>query len=412
MKIALISAEYPPETDFGGLGSYVYKLAHALSVLGHRVTVVSSTSHGKTIGPHADGPVTVYRVPRPRYDLAGLGRSVNNIFYSIRVNRLLGRLIHEQGIEVIQFPDYRGEGLAYSFLGRTPYVVRFSMPRWLVDELNCGPACRNGPRMRINRAIDWWVENTPVRRCRAFIFPSRDIMNLMGRRVGVHGLCRVIYPGVNADQFKPGADLELRREYGVEGSSTVLYVGRLEFRKGVHILAEAAVGVVRRFPNTRFVFAGADSESAPGGGSMQAYMEQIADRNGIRESFRFIGNIKHHDVARIYGLGDVLVVPSLYENLANVLLEGMAAGLPIVTTSGGGSPEVVIHGTNGLVVPPGDPQSLADALSDLLADPRLRERYGHANRKKALEELSLERMARESVEVYAELLGGTHVQRV
>ncbi len=404
MRIGLVSAEYPPETDFGGLGSYIYKLAHALSALGHRVTVVSSTSQGKTIGPHADGPVTVYRVPRPRYDLAGLGRSVNNILYSIRVNRFLGRLIREQEIEVIQFPEYRGEGLVYSFLGRTPYVVRFSMPRWLVDELNRRPVRWDGPRTRINRAIDRWAENTPVRRGRAFIFPSRDLMNLMERRVGLQGYRRVIYPGVDADRFKPAVDPGFRQEHGLSGAPVVLYVGRLEFRKGVHILAESAVRIVGRFPNARFVFAGADSESAPGGGSMRKYMEQLASRNGIQAAFHFIGNVKHHEVARIYGLGDVLVVPSLYENLANVLLEGMAAGLPIVTTTGGGSPEVVIHGTDGLVVPPGDSQALASAVADLLADPSMRERFGRNNRKKALEELSLERMARETIEVYAKLL--------
>ena len=137
---------------------------------------------------------------------------------------------------------------------------------------------------------------------------------------------------------------------------------------------------------------------------MQEYMERVASGNGIRDAFRFIGGVKHQDVARIYGLGDILVVPSLYENLANVLLEGMAAGLPIVTTSGGGSPEVVIHGTNGFVVAPGDPQALADAVSDLLADPWTRERFGQSNRKKALEELSLDRMARETIDVYREMI--------
>ena len=408
MKIGLVSAEYPPETDFGGLGSYTYKLAHALSALGHHVTVISSTQKDGLAAARKDGPVTVYRVSRPRYDLIGLGRSINNVIYSFRVFRLLRRLIRHHGIEVIQFPEYRGEGLIHSLVGRTPFVVRFSMPRWLVDELNCGPARSDGPRSRINRAIDRWMENTPVHRGRAFIFPSRDIKNLMDRRVGLHGLCRVIYPGVDSERFKPGPDPGLRREHGVEGAPVVLYVGRLEFRKGVHVLAEAAGRIVGRFPNVRFIFAGADSESAPGGGSMQKYMEQIGVRDGIRDAFRFIGGVKHQDVARIYGLGDILAVPSLYENLANVLLEGMAAGLPIVTTTGGGSPEVVIHGTNGLVVPPGDSQALADAVSDLLADSKMREDYGRTNRKKALEELSLERMARETVEVYTELLGGSH----
>jgi len=409
MRIGLVSAEYPPETDFGGLGSYTYKLAHALSALGHSVTVVSSTAKGKIIGPFNDGPVTVYRVPMPRRYLAGLGRSINNVEYSFRVYRLLKLLSRGQKIDVIQFPEYRGEGLIHCLLGRTPYVIRISTPRWLVDELNQRPAhLHPGPRTRINRAIDLWVENMPVRRGRAVIFPSKDIMNLMKRRVGLRGLCRVIYPGVDSDRFKPGPDPDLRLKSGVGGKPVVLYVGRLEFRKGVHILAQAAVEIVRRIPDVRFVFAGADSQSAPGGGSMREYMEKVADRDGIREAFRFIGAVKHQDVARIYGLGDVLVVPSLYENLANVLLEGMAAGLPIVTTNGGGSPEVVIHGTNGLVVPPRDPNALAEAVSNILSDSKTREQFALNNRKKALEDLSLERMARQSVEVYDTLLKESH----
>jgi glycosyltransferase involved in cell wall biosynthesis len=87
------------------------------------------------------------------------------------------------------------------------------------------------------------------------------------------------------------------------------------------------------------------------------------------------------------------------------LISGASSGLltrwgPL----GGGSPEVVIHGTNGLVVPPGDSKALAAAVSELFADPSMRERFGRNNRKKALQELSLERMARESVEVYTKLL--------
>jgi glycosyltransferase involved in cell wall biosynthesis len=405
MNIVLVSAEYPPETDYGGMGSYNYKLAHALSGLGHSVAVVSSSSRVEETSVEADGPVSVYRIARPRGRFWGLGASVNNLTYSARVERLLRRLVREKKIDLVQFPEYRGEGLAHSLIGRIPYVIRFSMPRWLVDELNNGTERRGGPRTRINRAIDRWVENTPVRRGRAFIFPSRDIMNLMRRRVGLQGLCRVIYPGVDANRFRPVSDPDLRREYGVHGGPVVLYVGRLEFRKGVHVLAEAAAHVVKRVPGAKFVFAGGDTRSAPNGGSMRAHLERIAGRSGLNGYFRFIGSIKHADVARIYGLGDLLVVPSLYENLANVLLEGMAAGLPIVTTDSGGSPEIVLHRTNGLVVPPGNAESLANAIVDLLTDTATREQFGRTNRKKALEELSLERMARETVDVYSELLG-------
>lgn len=409
MKIVLASSEYPPETGFGGLGSYVYKLAHSLAALGHDVTVVSSTLNGKDVTNQKDGLVTVYRIPRPHYVLRGLGRSINNIIYSFRLHRMLRHLDRKHGIDVIQFPEYLGEGLFHSFLSRTPFVVRFSTPRWLVDELNQGKYRKAGPRAMINHAIDLWTENTPVRRSRAFIFPSRDIMNMMDRQIGLKGIQRVIYPGVDVDRFKPCSNPDLRRKYGIEGSPVVLYVGRLEFRKGVHILAEAASRIADRFPNMQFVFVGSDTKSVLAGGSMRSRIEQIFREHRIENTLKCIEGVGHRDIADIYGLGDILVVPSLYENLANVILEGMAAGLPIVTTSGGGSPEVVIHGTNGFVVPPGDHGALAEAISELLKDSETRERFSCINREKALKDLSLNRMARETLEVYAQLIGKNHV---
>lgn len=408
MKIALASAEYPPETCFGGLGSYVYKLAHSLTALGHDVTVVSSSLKEMDITTRRDGRATVYRIPRPSYNIKGFGRSINNVIYSFRLHRLLRRVVSEQGIDVIQFPEYLGEGLFHSFLGRTPYVIRFSTPRWMVDELNQEYSLTAGPRAIINHLIDIWTENTPVRRGRAFIFPSRDLMGLMESRVRLRGFKRVIYPGVDVDRFKPINDPDLRRKYGVDASLVVLYVGRLEFRKGVHILADAASRIADRFPDVQFVFVGSDTKSAMAGGSMRTYTEQIFRKKGTEKALKIIDGIGHQDIAGIYGVGDILVVPSLYENLANVLLEGMAAGLPIVTTSNGGSQEVVAHGTNGLVVPPGNPEALAGAISDLLTDSEKRERFSRNNREKALKDLSLERMARETLEVYTKLLGVSH----
>ncbi len=406
LKIGLVSSEYPPETDFGGLGSYTFKLAHALADDGHQVSVISA-GNGSEVTFKTDGPVGVYRVPSPRRNLLGLGRSINNVVYSGRVCRLTKQLAAEGKVQIFQFPEYRGESFVHSLWGDAPYVVRFSMPRWLVDEINRGTGRQMGPRSWLNGVIDRWCENTPVRRSRAFIFPSRDLMRVIEQRVGLKGLCRVVYPGVDAKRFTPGADPELRRSFGLTGGPVALFVGRLEFRKGVHLIAEGAARIAARVPNVRFAFVGSDTKSAPGGGgSMRAYMERVFQRDGLGAAVRFVGGIGHQDVARLYGLGDVLMVPSIYENLANVLLEGLASGLPIVTTSGGGSPEVVEDGRNGRVVPSGDAIALADATAEMLADSNVRAVFSQNNRRKALEDLSLERMAHETVNVYREVLAG------
>jgi glycosyltransferase involved in cell wall biosynthesis len=324
----------------------------------------------------------------------------------MKVGRTLAEVARSERIDVVQFPEYRAESLAYSVMGRIPYVVRFSTPSWFVDEIN-GRAAGGGPRTRFNRALSRWSEDTAARRARALIFPSRDLMQRLRSALGLTGTCRVIYPGVDAARFRPIQDPAARRARGIGPGPVVLYVGRFEWRKGVHVLAEAAPRIAARVPGVRFVFVGGDSRSAPGGGSMRALIEAIAQREGLADRFHLIDGVPHAQIEQVYGLGDVLVVPSLYENLANVLLEGMAAGLPIVTTSAGGSPEVVEHGINGLVVPPADAAAVADATCLLLADTRQREQIGLNNRKKALEAFTLERMAAETAAVFESIREAT-----
>lgn len=401
MRIALVTAEYPPETDYGGMGSYNFKLAHALHRLGHQVVVLSSTAASDRRIESGDG-VVVYRVPRPRRPWAGLGSSINDLTYSIRIDRMLAELGRTQRIDVVHFPEYRAESLVYSFFGQLPYLVRFSTPSWFVDAINGRP--RGGVRTRLNRILCRWSENTAARRARVLIFPSRDLMRRMRSELRLSADCHVIYPGVDATRFRPMQDPAARRAHGIGPGPVVLYVGRFELRKGVHRLAEAARRIAARVPDVRFVFAGGDSRSAPGGGSMRALVESIGRSAGLAERFHLLHGVPHAQVEQVYGLGDVLVVPSLYENLANVLLEGMAAGLPIVTTSVGGSPEVVAHGTNGLVVPPDDADALGDAVAELLQDVGRREQFGMTNRKKALENFTLERMARETAGVLESML--------
>jgi glycosyltransferase involved in cell wall biosynthesis len=109
-------------------------------------------------------------------------------------------------------------------------------------------------------------------------------------------------------------------------------------------------------------------------------------------------------VAALLSAADVAVMPSLNEALSNVLLESMAAGAPTVATRVGGTPEALIDGRTGLLVPPGDAESLAAAISRLLSDRALAARLGGAARQFVQEHLSVERMVSETEQLYGELL--------
>jgi glycosyltransferase involved in cell wall biosynthesis len=100
-----------------------------------------------------------------------------------------------------------------------------------------------------------------------------------------------------------------------------------------------------------------------------------------------------------------LVLPSHSEGVSLALLEAMAAGLPVIATAVGGIPEVVTDGTNGLLIPPRNPEALARALDRLLADPDFARRLGEQARAEAEAHHSLERLGREINEIYGELSG-------
>ena len=122
---------------------------------------------------------------------------------------------------------------------------------------------------------------------------------------------------------------------------------------------------------------------------------------GIADNVRFLG--WRSDVNKIMGCFDIFVLPSMNEGMGRVLVEAMAAGLPIVASRVGGIPDLVKHGENGLLVPPADAGALEQAISDLLSDKAKRKRMGEAG-KKMCRPYSAEAMVEQIDDLYKNLL--------
>jgi glycogen synthase len=105
-----------------------------------------------------------------------------------------------------------------------------------------------------------------------------------------------------------------------------------------------------------------------GDGPQRKALEREAKRIGIADRLHFVGFLAHEELPAVLAHADLLVLPSIYEELGTVLLEAMQAALPIVASKTGGIPDVIEDGVNGLLVPPGDPEALARAIDRLLAD--------------------------------------------
>jgi glycosyltransferase involved in cell wall biosynthesis len=188
------------------------------------------------------------------------------------------------------------------------------------------------------------------------------------------------------------------REFGLpENARLIAVVSRLNPLKGIEYFLEAAAILAARFDDVYFpiVGDGIDPEYTAG-------LKDHAARLGLGRRVIFTGF--RLDISAI--LPDLLisVLPSLSEGLSNVLLEPMAAGVPVVATNVGGNPEVVEEGVTGILVPPRDPAALADAVGTILENQGLAIRFGASGRRRVEVYFSLDRMVQDTQKLYFELL--------
>ena len=189
------------------------------------------------------------------------------------------------------------------------------------------------------------------------------------------------------------------------GELTVVYLGRMEKRKGTLDLLKAAPEVLRAVPEARFVLIGADRPHCPGDRTHARYLEEEFPPE-VRSRIRLAGRLPDDEVDRLLQSADVFVAPSLYESFGLIFVEAMRWGTPVVGTRVGGIPEIVEDGESGLLVSPGNPAELAGALIALLRDEGRRRRIGEAGRRRVEAEFSAERMAERAVAFYSQAIGG------
>jgi glycosyltransferase involved in cell wall biosynthesis len=210
------------------------------------------------------------------------------------------------------------------------------------------------------------------------------------------------------DLIPNGVDLPVRAR-GASRSSPdargdgplVGMVGRLGWKKGYEHALEAFALLRDRVPGLRV--------DIVGDGSLRAEIESRIETLGLGDTVQLLG--QRSDVPACLERFDCFVLSSIIEGMPNALLEAMAMSLPVVTTSAGGSAEVVEDGVSGLVVPPANPAALADAVGRLLADPALASRLAQAAERRVREHYSLDAMIRSMDGLYRRELAraGIHV---
>jgi glycosyltransferase involved in cell wall biosynthesis len=201
----------------------------------------------------------------------------------------------------------------------------------------------------------------------------------------------VLENGVDLERFR---DLPPLTEHQTTGAPRVGVVANLRPVKALDVFVKAAALVHARHPRAVFTVVGE--------GKLRPTLEQQAAAEGLAEHFTLMGGVA--DVPGFLAALDVAVLCSHAEGMSNALLEYMAAGRAIVATAVGAAPELIADGIHGLLVPPGDAQKLAEAISRLLGDRELSQRLGAEARRRARERYSREAMMRRFTEFYEGLI--------
>lgn len=207
-----------------------------------------------------------------------------------------------------------------------------------------------------------------------------------------------ILNAVNTREFHPGqSGGPFRREMGVPHDVTVVgIVGRIGLGKGHDVFVEAAIRVLTRGYATRFFVIG-DTVFPEDAWRIDELRRRVKEA-GFDDRIRFVGY--RRDIPQIMRDLDVLVLSSDAEPCGRVLFEAMASGTAVAATNTGGTPEIVRDGMEGILIPPRNPEALADAIGVLIDDPRLREELGRNGVARVLQEFAVDRYVARTLEVY------------
>jgi phosphatidylinositol alpha-mannosyltransferase len=371
MKIALVSPYdfgYP-----GGVVHHILALEQYFTRLGHEVKIIAPAS--KAVTNLGDRFIPV-GTPRPVPVSGSIARITISPWLSSRIKTVL----EEENFDIIHLHEPLQIMLCTT-------VLRLS------HSPNIGTFHASGAR-------PWYNMGTPFgklllkkwfRKLDGKIAVSKTAMEYAHKHL--RGYYNIIPNGIDLEHFSP--DVPPIDEF-CDGKLNLLFVGRLESRKGLNYLLKAYKQVHHEIPDSRLIVVG------PGTRLRRKYERQV--RRDRLNDVTFVGHVPYEELPRYYKTADIFCAPATgRESFGIVLLEAMALGKPVVASKIEGYVSVVTDSVDGLLVPPRDVRALAQALLSLMADESLRQQMGAGARAKALE-YNWESIAQKVLSYYIKVL--------
>ncbi len=404
LRVALLVYRGNPHS--GGQGVYTRYLARELVELGHQVTVfagqpwpVLDEGVGWVPVPSLDlyRPDNPFRIPHPRefktrIDVAEFALMCTAGFpeprtFSWRVRRELAA--RRGQFDVVHDNQTFGTGLLGVMADGLPLLGTCHHPITVDRSLDLEHAPNWRRRLTLRRWYGFLGMQMKVARQVPRILTvssssKRDIVEQYGLRPEQ---LEVVPIGVDQNRFRPRPEIAR-----VPGRIMTTASADVPF-KGLLPLVEAVAKVRTERPEAHLVVVGRLRAESP--------VAAAIERLGIGDAVTFESGVSDERMIELYAEASVAVVPSLYEGFSLPAVESMACGVPLIATTGGALPEVVgEHGETGMLVPPGDPGALAQAIESVLGEPELAARLATKGRKRVLERFTWQACAAATAEHY------------
>lgn len=346
-------------------------------------------------------------------EVAGLDKSRYRPIVSVLSEKgPIGELIEKMGIPVFPLGRMKRNQFDYGIIRDLKEIMRREKVHLVHTHLyDGGKYGRLAARLAGVPAIVHTVHNIYVKRRTKHHWINRGLSRFTDRFIAVSGAVKesmvqydhispekiqVLYNGIDLTQMDVSEDRkEIRKALGIKPDEVVVgVIARLEEQKGHKVLLEA-LSLIPQLPDTLKVL-------LVGDGKLRLFLEEETRKRGLSTCVLFLGTRK--PVFPILSALDLFLLPSLWEGFSVALLEAMAMGLPVIATRVGGAEEVITSGQEGLLIPPGNPQNLAEAIQEALAHLERFQQMAGRGRERVRQNFSEERHLTLLQELYQEVL--------
>lgn len=342
MRICMVmSLPFPPEE---GIGYHVYNLSKKLIERGHEITVITRGSLTRETD-FLDG-IEILKVPFiPLYPFHVTihGFFVNKLFKSM-----------ECGFDIVHVHT------------PLPPIIKTSLPIVSTIHTSLREDARHIEVVDLKslstkvlaRLVSSPLVSKQIENSKEVITVSNSVAHELKAYYGLDDAV-VVGNGVNEKEFVP---INEKKE-----ENFILYVGRLSYRKGLFDLLDAAIQILQHY-NVKFLLVGK--------GELEKKLDERTEKERLQDKIVLLGHVEREKLIQLYQNAMMFVLPSHYEGLPTVLLEAMACGLPTVVTAVSGCLDVIEDEHNGLLIPPKSPEKMAEAITQLIEDDKLRYTLG------------------------------------